>query len=96
VSNLYNDAFNLAYAGDYWKAMILNGLLTSSMLVENYLPARLALENGALAAGVTGNGPAVAAVAYRENVSNIKEVLEVLPGVTIVSPVNNERASLVR
>ena len=96
VSNLYSDAFNLAYAGDYWKAMILNGLLTSSMLVENYLPARLALENGALAAGVTGNGPAVAAVAYRENVSNIKEVLEVLPGVTIVSPVNNERASLVR
>lgn len=96
VSNLYSDAFNLAYAGDYWKAMILNGLLTSSMLIENYLPARLALENGALAAGVTGNGPAVAAVAYRENVTNIKQALEIFPGMTIVSPVNNERASLVR
>jgi shikimate kinase len=96
VSNLYSDAFNLAYAGDYWKAMILNGLLTSSMLVENYLPARLALENGALAAGVTGNGPAVAAVAYRENVPNIRQALEIFPGMTIVSPVNNERASLVR
>lgn len=96
VSDLYSDAFNLAYAGNYWKAMILNGVLTSSMLIENYLPARLALENGALAAGLTGNGPAVAAVAFRENVSNIREVMEVLPGVTIVSPVNNERASLVR
>jgi shikimate kinase len=96
VSNLYSDAFNLAYAGDYWKAMILNGLLTSSMLMENYLPARLALENGALAAGVTGNGPAVAAVAYRENVTNIRQALEIFPGITIVSPVNNERASLVR
>ena len=96
VSNLYSDAFNLAYAGDYWKAMILNGLLTSSMLMENYLPARLALENGALAAGVTGNGPAVAAVAYRENVTNIRQALEIFPGMTIVSPVNNERASLVR
>jgi shikimate kinase len=66
------------------------------MLIENYLPARLALENGALAAGVTGNGPAVAAVAYRENVPNIRQALKVFPGMTIVSPVNNERASLVR
>jgi shikimate kinase len=96
VSNLYSDAFNLAYAGDYWKAMILNGLLTSSILIENYLPARLALENGALAAGISGNGPAVAAVAYRENVTNIMQALEIFPGMTIVSPVNNERASLVR
>jgi shikimate kinase len=96
VSDLYNDAFNLAYAGNYWKAMILNGLLTSSILIENYLPARLALEKGAVAAGLSGNGPATAVVVNREDVSNIRETLELLPGTTIVSPVNNEGASLVR
>jgi shikimate kinase len=96
MSDLYSDAFNLANAGNYWKAMILNGLISSSMLLEDYLPARLALENGALAAGVSGNGPAVAAVAYKENTEKIRTVLEVLPGVTIVSPVNNEKATLVR
>jgi shikimate kinase len=96
VSDLYSDAFDLAYAGNYWKAMILNGLLTSSMLAENYLPTRLALENGAVAAGLSGNGPAVAAVVKREDISSIRQALEPLPGVMLVSPVNNERASLVR
>ena len=43
--------------GKYYKAMILNGILNSSILLGDYLPSRLALENGALAAGMSGNGP---------------------------------------
>jgi shikimate kinase len=95
MADLYQDAFNLAFSGQYWKAMNLNGVLGSSVLLEDYLPARLALENGALAASISGNGPAVAAVAYRENVNGITSAFKPLPGNMIVSPINNEKAVLV-
>ncbi len=95
MADLYQDAFNLALSGQYWKAMNLNGVLGSSILLEDYLPARLALENGALAASISGNGPAVAAVAYKENVNGITSAFKSLPGNMIVSPINNEKAVLV-
>ena len=95
MADLYQDAFNLASSGQYWKAMNLNGVLGSSILLEDYLPARLALENGALAASLSGNGPAVAAVAYKENVNGITSAFKSLPGNMIVSPINNEKAVLV-
>lgn len=95
MADLYQDAFNLALSGQYWKAMNLNGVLGSSILLEDYLPARLALENGALAASLSGNGPAVAAVAYKENVNGITSAFKSLPGNMIVSPINNEKAVLV-
>ncbi|MDQ5869307.1 MAG: shikimate kinase, partial [Thermoproteota archaeon] len=80
LSELYNDAFNLAYSGNYWKAMILNGILNSSVLLGDYLPARLALENGALAAGMSGNGPSTAAVARKEDANQIRSVFARLNG----------------
>jgi shikimate kinase len=95
MADLYQDAFNLAFSGQYWKAMNLNGVLGSSILLEDYLPARLALESGALAASISGNGPAVAAVAYKENVNGITSAFKSLPGNMIVSPINNEKAVLV-
>lgn len=96
LSDLYNDAFNLAYGGKYWKAMILNGILNSSILLGDYLPSRLALENGALAAGMSGNGPSTAAIARNEDSSKIRSVFEALNGSVIVSPINNNKATLVK
>jgi shikimate kinase len=96
LSELYNDAFNLAYSGNYWKAMILNGILNSSVLLGDYLPARLALENGALAAGMSGNGPSTAAVARKEDANQIRSVFARLNGYVIVSPINNNKATLVK
>lgn len=96
LSDLYNDAFNLAYGGKYWKAMILNGILNSSVLLGDYLPARLALENGALAAGMSGNGPSTAAIARKEDSDKIRSVFEALNGSVIVSPINNNKATLVK
>ena len=96
LSDIYMEAFQLAYSGQYWKAMTLNGVLTSSLLSNSYTITRLCLENGALAASISGNGPAVAAVVRESEVQRIKSVLSNLDGRVIISRTNNQKASTVR
>lgn len=96
LSNIYLEAFQLANSGQYWKAMTLNGVLTSSLLSNSYTITRLCLDNGALAASISGNGPAVAAVAYEGDMQKINSVLFNLDGRVIVSKTNNQKASTVR
>ena len=96
LSNIYLEAFQLANSGQYWKAMTLNGVLTSSLLSNSYTITRLCLENGALAASISGNGPAVAAVACEGDIQKINSVLSNLDGRVIVSKTNNQKASTVR
>ncbi len=62
----FNHAVRLAEDGRYWDAMVLNGLLVSSLLSIPYHLVLEALENGALAAGISGNGPAVTAITDSE------------------------------
>ena len=54
--------FEMSIKGDYWRAMVLNGMTYSSILKYDPFPALLAVEHGALGAGLSGTGPAVAAV----------------------------------
>ncbi len=54
--------FEMALKGDYWRAMVLNGIAYSSILKYDPFPALRAVELGALGAGLSGTGPAVAAV----------------------------------
>lgn len=96
LSEIYLEAFHLAHSGQYWKAMTLNGVLTSSLLSNSYTITRMCLENGALAASISGNGPAIAAVADEREIQNIKSVLSNLDGNVIVSKTNNQKASAVR
>lgn len=96
LSNIYLEAFQLANSGQYWKAMTLNGVLTSSLLSNSYTITRLCLDNGALAASISGNGPAVAAVACEGDIQKINSVLSNLDGRVIVSKTNNQKASTVR
>jgi shikimate kinase len=96
LSDIYLEAFQLAYSGQYWKAMTLNGVLTSSLLSNTYTITRMCLENGALAASISGNGPAVAAVVRESEVQRIKSVLSNLDGRVIISRTNNQKASTVR
>jgi shikimate kinase len=95
-SDIYLEAFQLAYSGQYWKAMTLNGVLTSTLLSNSYTITRMCLENGALAASISGNGPAVAAVVRESEVQKIKSVLSNLDGRVIISRTNNQKASIVR
>lgn len=93
LSDLFTDAFRLAEAGEYWKAMKLNGVLASAALGSTYLPVMAAIERGALAAGVSGNGPSIAAVAYEDEVEDIKSALSKFEGTIIMSRINNQKAS---
>ncbi|HXV88671.1 MAG TPA: shikimate kinase [Nitrososphaeraceae archaeon] len=95
-SDIYLEAFQLAYSGQYWKAMTLNGVLTSALLSNSYTITRMCLENGALAASISGNGPAIAAVVRESDVQKIKSVLSNLDGRVIISRTNNQKASIVR
>lgn len=94
LSDLFTDAFRLAEVGEYWKAMKLNGVLVSAALSSRYAPIMVALERGALAAGISGNGPSIAAVAYEDEVDDIKSALAKFEGRIIISKVNNQKASV--
>jgi shikimate kinase len=92
LSDLFLDAYKLAEAGEYWKAMKMNGVLASAALASSYKPVLAALEKGALAAGTSGNGPSVAAVAYEDEVDDIKYAFSKFNGKVLVSKVNNQKA----
>jgi shikimate kinase len=55
-------AFRLAMAGDFQSAMILNSSIQCEALNYSMGPVATALAAGASAAGITGKGPAVAAI----------------------------------
>ncbi len=92
---LFNHAFKLAIRGDYWKAMNLNGVLINSILYNNYDPLLHAIENNCLAVSYSGNGPAIAAVVYKDNIENLKNSLESFNGKLIVAQVNNSKAFVI-
>ncbi len=92
---LFNHAFKLAIRGDYWKAMNLNGILINSILYNNYDPLLHAIENNCLAVSYSGNGPAIAAVVYKDNIENLKNSLENFNGRLIVAQVNNSKAFVI-
>jgi shikimate kinase len=85
-------AFDLALRGEYWKAMTLNGQIHSTALGLALKPAKSALDAGAFAAGLSGTGPAVAAICNRETVESVKAEWLDLPGTVIETLVNNSVA----
>jgi shikimate kinase len=93
MSNLFGEAFKFATAGEYWKAMNLNGMLLSTSLSAQYEPVLKAIQGGALAASISGNGPAIAAVSNEENMEDIKAAFAKFNGSVIVSKINNEKAT---
>lgn len=95
LSGLFTDAIKLAEAGEYWKAMTLNGVLAAAALSSSYKPIMAAIEHGALAAGISGNGPSVAAVAYEDELEEIKSALSKFDGRIIASKTNNKKANVV-
>ena len=74
--------------------MILNGFATSAILNSEPKIITDLILNGAIGASISGNGPAIAAVAKHFDVSRVKKVFSSLEGRIIVSQVNNKRAEL--
>lgn len=94
LSPVFEQAWNLARNSNYWHAMVLNGLATSTILNSDPKLITDLMEKGALAASVSGNGPAIAAVCKKENSTNIKKVFSNLAGSVLVSEINNKKAEV--
>ena len=92
ISQKVSKAFDLSIKGEYWKAMALNGVLHSTSLGLNLRPAETALNLGAIAAGLSGTGPSVAAICKQEFVKEIKASWKQFPGEVKVTSVNNIKA----
>ncbi len=94
LSAVFENAWELARKANYWEAMIINGLATASILNSDPEIITKLIEKGALAASVSGNGPAVAAVTKKENERNMKKIFSTLEGTVIVSKVSNKKAEV--
>ncbi len=94
LSIVFDHAWKLAKNSNYWEAMIINGLATSAILNSDPKIITNLLEKGAIAASVSGNGPAIAAIVKKENLQNVKKVFSSLDGNIIVSKVNNKKAEV--
>ena len=92
LSSVFDNAWKLAKNSNYWEAMIINGLATSTILNSDPKIITDLLEKGALGASVSGNGPAIAAIVKKGNESGVKKVFSALEGNIIVSKVNNKKA----
>ncbi len=94
LDSVFLQAWDLANKSDYWNAMILNGLATSAILGSDPKILIDLLDNGALGASVSGNGPSIAAVVNNDKILSVKKTFSSLEGITIVSPINNRKAEV--
>jgi shikimate kinase len=88
-------AYKEALKGNHWAALTLNGLIYSSTLGYDASPAVDALTAGALAAGLSGTGPAVTAIVPEEKVNLVKAAWQKREGEILEAQINQEKAKVV-
>ena len=93
-SSTFEQAWNLAKKSDYWNAMNLNGIATSTILSSEPEIILKLIENGAIGASVSGNGPSIAAIVKNNSVPKIKKLFSTLDGNTTVAQINNKKAEV--
>ena len=94
ISELVNLAHKEALRGNTSLALTLNGIAYSSILGYDPSPVADALEAGAAAAGLSGKGPAVAAIVSSRKVDDVISAWERYPGDTIETALNVRKASV--
>jgi shikimate kinase len=82
-------ALDLALRGDYLKAMEVNSRAYAKILDVSEDVAELARKKGALAAGISGTGPATAIVCDRAQVGEILSALQRVEGAVIRAHIND-------
>lgn len=92
MAGMLKMCWNAARDERYWNAMTMNGLTLSAIMGPDPRLLNALLEAGALGASLSGNGPAVAAVAKTEDVRNVEKVFKTLEGRTIITAINNKKA----
>jgi shikimate kinase len=89
-------AFEEAFKGNLFKALTLNGLLYCAALGFESNIALDALENGALAAGLSGTGPSFVAICEGKSIDRIEETWNSYPGKVIQTEVDNLGTRVIR
>ncbi|MBS7657384.1 shikimate kinase, partial [Candidatus Bathyarchaeota archaeon] len=92
MANEVKALHKIALQGDWLDAMTLNGLVYSAVLGIDTNLVIDALDAGALAAGLSGKGPAVAAVVLPEKVYDVKETWKKYGGTIIETQINTIKA----
>jgi shikimate kinase len=85
LANFVDVAHKLALSGDVLSALTMNGLIYSRALGHDPTVAIDALDAGAVAAGLTGKGPAVVAIVKPKNLIDVKKVWSKRTGKIIVT-----------
>ena len=93
--NLLSLAFDRALRGDLWSPLILNGMINSIAFGYNPKTAFHAIDLGAIAAGLTGKGPALAAIVTPDKADAVRSFLSQIEGGLIESKINHERAHVI-
>jgi len=91
IRNIAAAAFTLTLEGKHWEAMTINGLAHSAALGLPIEPAMNALRAGAYAAGLSGTGPAVAAIVAEERVDEVADAFSAYEGEIVKASVNRGR-----
>jgi len=95
MAPLVNVAYREALLGRYWSAMTFNGIIYSVALGYDIKVAVDALAAGAIAAGISGKGPAIAAVVREDSIAKVKEAWNAFEGEVIQARVNRVKAHVV-
>ena len=95
LASLVKIAYKEALKGNHWTALTLNGLIYSSALGYNPSVAVDALMAGALAAGLSGTGPAVTTIVPDEKIDLVKDAWLAYEGEILEARVNHEKAKVV-
>ena len=91
IQEVSKKAVAMALNGRFWEAMTINGLTVSTALKIDPRPIIEALRRGALAAGVSGTGPSIAAVLDENHLDEVRELFESY-GRVLEAGVNNRTA----
>jgi len=83
-----------ALRGNYLLSLTLNGIAYSSILGYDLSPVTDALEAGAIAAGLSGKGPAIAAIVPDRKVEHVISAWNSYPGRIIETALNLRKATV--
>ena len=93
IKSIIQAVHRSALRGDYWNSMTLNGLTYSMALGYDTETATTAIDSGALAAGLTGKGPAVAAIVPEGKVDDVHAAWRRFNGLVIETALNFRKAT---
>jgi len=88
-------AHGLALGRHYWEALTLNGLAHSVVLGWEPKVAIAAMSGGAVAAGLSGKGPATVAIVKKHRASDVRRAMSMFEGRIVEARINNRKARVI-